>query len=191
MIKTTGILKKELEEYANPAAKIRRMVDDGALTPIIRGLYETDRSTPGHYLASIIYGPSYLSFEYALSFYSLIPEAVYHFTSATFEKKKRKLYKTPFGIYTYRDVPSKAFPLDVILHTDENYGFQIASPEKALCDQLYTLPPLANKEELVRLIFDDLRIDEADFANLNMDTMSLIASHYKTKSHELLKSYIR
>ena len=94
MIKTIDILKEELRGYSNPVAKVKRMIDEGTLTPIIRGLYETDASVPGYLLAATIYGPSYLSFEFALSFYGLIPEAVYNFTCATYEKKKTKQYKT-------------------------------------------------------------------------------------------------
>ena len=66
------------------------MIKKKEIIPIVKGFYETDSKIPGHYLASIIYGPSYLSFEFALSYYGLIPEAVYHFTSATFNKRRRK-----------------------------------------------------------------------------------------------------
>ncbi len=111
MIKTTAMLIDELREYVNPSAKIRQMVRKGDLIPIVRGLYETDKSIPGYYLAPIIYGPSYLSFEFALAYYNLIPEAVYNFTSASFEKKKAKQYETPYGTFTYRDVPSETYPV--------------------------------------------------------------------------------
>ncbi|MFA7674404.1 MAG: hypothetical protein WCY62_11190, partial [Clostridia bacterium] len=70
MIKTTAILYEELKKYTNPAAKIQRLVDSGELIPVIRGLYETDKNIPGYYLASSIYGPSYLSFEFALAYHS-------------------------------------------------------------------------------------------------------------------------
>ena len=48
----------------------------------IRDRYETDRNVPAYLLAGSIYGPSYISFEYALSRYGLIPEAVYAVTCA-------------------------------------------------------------------------------------------------------------
>ena len=70
------MLLQEYRSYANPAAKIARMVKSGKLTPIIRGLYETDASVPGYCLSGVIYGPSCLSFEFALSWHNLIPEAV-------------------------------------------------------------------------------------------------------------------
>ncbi len=115
MIKTTEMILEELHTYANQKTKLRRLVRQGRYFPVSRGLYETDDHTPGHLLAGSIYGPSYISFAYALSVYGLIPEAVYTITCATFEKKKRKKYETAFGTFMYRDIPSAAFPLELRL----------------------------------------------------------------------------
>ena len=91
MIKTTNMILEELRSYANPKAKLSRMANQGECFRITRGLYETNKNTPGYLLAGSIYGPSYISIEYALAYYNLIPEAVYTITCATFEKKKKKL----------------------------------------------------------------------------------------------------
>ena len=190
MIKTAAMLMDELKEYVNSTARIRRLVDGGKLVPVVRGLYETDGSIPGYYLAPIIYGPSYLSFEFALAYYSLIPEAVYSFTSATFEKKKAKQYVTPYGTYTYRDVPSEAYPVGIVLHAENGYGFQIASPEKAICDELYKISPLRNRSELERLLFEDLRIDKEEFLQLKTADLLEITSRYHTQNHKLLHAYL-
>ncbi|NLZ36699.1 MAG: hypothetical protein GX897_04390, partial [Clostridiales bacterium] len=80
MIKTTAMLLKELKEYASPKSKLSRMAERGEVFPITRGLYETDPNVPGYLLAGSIYGPSYISFEYALGYYGMIPEAVYAVT---------------------------------------------------------------------------------------------------------------
>ena len=191
MIKTTAMLLQEYNMYVNPAAKIARLVKNGDLSQIIKGLYETDGSTPGHYLARIIYGPSYLSFEFALSWYELIPEAVYVYTSATSIKKKKKQYETPFGVYTYRDVPVSVFPYGTKLYEENGYGFVIASAEKAICDKLYTCSPCANKRELRELLFYDLRIDENAFLNVNLDELAELAGLYHTVNHRLLISLIK
>lgn len=191
MIKTTAMLKNELVEYVNPTAKIRQLVNKGELFTIIRGLYETDGSTPGYLLAPIIYGPSYLSFEFALAYYSLIPEAVYTFTCASFEKKKTKTYETSFGTFTYRDIPSSAYSYGVILKSENGYGFQIASPEKAICDQLYKISPLSNRKELEEFLLNDLRVYENDFYNLDFIEIFEIAGHYNTQNHKLLQAYVR
>ena len=121
MIKTTNMILAELSSYANPKAKLSRLVKEGTYIQIVRGLYETDRGVPRHLLAGSIYGPSYISFAYALGFYGMIPEAVYAVTSATFEKRKNKKYQTPFGMFLYRDVPSAVFPLGIRLLQEGDY----------------------------------------------------------------------
>ena len=76
MLKTHLVLADELKDYVNPAAKIARMVKAGEIVRIKQGLYETDPQAEGVLLAEAIYGPSYLSFEFALSYHGLIPETV-------------------------------------------------------------------------------------------------------------------
>jgi predicted transcriptional regulator of viral defense system len=191
MIKTTSILKQELEQYSDITSRISILVAKGELIPIVRGYYETDRSILGHYLASIIYGPSYLSFEFALSYYGLIPEAVYHFTSATFNKRRRKNCETPFGFFTYRDVPKMAFNLSVLLFKENGYSFFIASPEKAICDMLYTFEPCANQKELSKLLFNFLRLDREEFSKLNIQLLIELTHYYQTKNLKLLRNYLR
>lgn len=191
MIKTYNTLLKELQDYKAPNNKISRMVRNGIITPIIKGLYETNENTPGYLLANIIYGPSYLSFDFALSYYGLIPEAVYTFTSATFEKKKEKIYTTRFGTFTYRDIPASAYPYGIRLVTENQYIYAIASPEKALCDKLYTETPVKNKKELEVLLFSDLRIDKKDFQELNKTHLLSLTDLYKSTNLKLLKKILR
>ena len=186
MIKSTAILLEELKNYQNPMVKISLMVKKRELFPITRGLYETDPSIPGYYVASVIYGPSYLSFEYALAFHGLIPEAVYQFTCATFNKRRRKKYNNHFGYYSYRDVPNLAFPIATVLYQENGYSFVIARPEKAICDLLYTYEPCNNQKELRSLLFDFIRIDEDSFFELDLKLIMEIAQYYHIKNCKLL-----
>ncbi len=180
MLKTTAMILDELKEYASPADKLTRKVKAGMYISVVKGLYETDKTTSGYLLAGSIYGPSYLSFEFALAYYGLIPEAVYSFTSATFEKKKKKSYNTPFGFFTYRDIPSAAYPYGVQLKDEGEYSYLIACPEKALCDQLYKSRRIRNYQELCSLLFDDLRIDEQELAKLNQEDIAFLATKYSS-----------
>lgn len=191
MIKTYDILMDELKNYDAPENKLARMVKEGSYIHIVRGLYETDRTVPGYFLAGSIYGPSYLSFDFALSHYGLIPEAVYTFTSATFEKKKKKKYITPFGTFTYRDVPASAYPLGIKYVKEGDYFYRIATPEKAICDKLYSVAPVKNKKELKILLFEDLRIDEIEFTKLNKTHMLEICEQYCCTNLKLLKKILR
>ncbi|MBE5869123.1 MAG: hypothetical protein E7293_09240 [Lachnospiraceae bacterium] len=191
MIKTYAMLMEELSEYRAPANKLGRMVKEESCVQVIRGLYETEKATSGYLLAGSIYGPSYLSFEFALSRYGMIPEAVYVFTSATFEKKKAKKYDTDFGTFTYRDVPSDVYSYGIQLEREGDYIYQIATPEKALCDKLYTLPPVNSKKEMVSLLFEDLRIDEAEFAKLQKERMLRICEAYRSTNMKILAKIVR
>ena len=191
MLKTHLVLMDELKNYASPAKKIERMVKSGELTRVVRGLYETDPHTPGYLLAASIYGPSYLSFEYALAHHELIPEAVHQYTSASFDKKRAKQYETPFGVFSYRDIPEEAFPYGVQPLIENGYSYRLATPEKALCDELYKLSPCANRVELDQLLFENLRIDRQAFLGLDFTEMEQLASLYQTKNHKLLRSWIR
>lgn len=191
MIKTTAILLEELKQYANPVSKLSRMVKNGVYIQIVKGLYETDPTTPGYLLAGSIYGPSYLSFEFALAYHSMIPEAVYTFTSATYDKKKKKKYETPFGTFTYRDVPAEAYSLGVLIVREGDYSYQIATPEKALCDTLYTKNPVANQKELQSLLFEDMRIDETEFSKLKLEDIILLEQKYRSTNVQKLCRLMR
>lgn len=152
-----------------------------------RGMYETDPDTPGHLLAGSIYGPSYISFEYALGVYGMIPKAVY---AATFEKKRKKTYQTAFGLFTYRDVPSAAFPLAIAVMQEGEYFYRIAEPEKALCDQLYMLPPAANMRLFTALLFDDLRINETELRKLDAGKTTFLAGRYHSTNGSRLAAFL-
>ncbi|MGI6617179.1 MAG: type IV toxin-antitoxin system AbiEi family antitoxin domain-containing protein [Saccharofermentanales bacterium] len=191
MIITTAMLLDELHDYRYPANKLARMVAQGKIFPVVRGLYTTDDTIPGHLLAASIYGPSYLSFDYALSYWHLIPEAVYTFTSATYDKKKRKQFKTDFGLFTYRDVPKTAYPVGIQIVEEGDYSFLIALPEKALCDKLYTLSPAVNMRAFENLLWDDLRIDRDTFRELDKDKIIQYATLYQTGNHKRLIQYLR
>ena len=190
MLVSFDVLAQRFADYTDVKGKIRREVQGGRLVQVARGLYETDARTDGKYLAGAIYGPSYLSFDYALSVHALIPEAVYTYTSATFQKGKTKRYENAFGTFLYRDVPVAVYPLGVEIRVEGGYSYQIASPEKALCDKLYSLSPVYSVRALKELLFDDLRIDEAAFFALQKDDISQLAPLYRATNLKLLAKFM-
>ena len=190
MILTFDSLALQFKDYT-VKGKIRREVQSGRLTQITRGLYETDARADGKYLAGAIYGPSYLSFDYVLSMCSLIPEAIFQtYTSATFRKGKAKQYDNAFGVFTYRDVPAAVYHFGVEIREENGYSYQIATPEKAICDKLYTISPVGSVKAMRALLFDDLRIDESDFWQLNLDDIKQLAPLYKSTNHKYLAKLI-
>ena len=191
MILTHNIIKLNLQKYSNKNTKICREVKKGNLIKIINGLYETDPNVNGYLLAGSIYGPSYLSFDFALSYYGLIPEKVTAFTSATFDKKKKKRYDNQFGSFLYRDVPANVYPLGINVIEEGEDNYQIATPEKALCDKLYTLKPLKNYSNLEKMLFSDLRIDSESFNKLNIEKIERLSNLYHSTNVLLLAKYMR
>ena len=190
MLVSFDALAQQFADYTDVKGKIRREVQGGRLVQVARGLYETDARTDGKYFAGAIYGPSYLSFDYALSVHALIPEAVYAYTSATFRKGKTKRYENAFGTFLYRDVPAAVYPLGVEIKVVRGYSYQIASPEKALCDKLYSLSPVYSVRALKELLFDDLRIDEAAFFALQKENILQLAPLYRATNLKLLAKFI-
>lgn len=82
-----------LKNFKAPHRKITTLLQSGAIIRVKKGLYVlgTDyRHTPIHrgLLANLLFGPSYVSCEYALSYYGFIPERVVIVTSMTVKRKK-------------------------------------------------------------------------------------------------------
>ena len=191
MIITNSIARHNLGNYSNKNNKITRDIKNGKLFKIAKGLYETNLNTPGYLLAGSILGPSYISFEFALSFYGLIPERVSTITCASFNKKKKKMYINKFGTFSYRDIPILAYPEEIYFITEGDYIYQIASREKALCDKLYTLGPIKNYDNLERMLFSDLRIDIEEFNKLNILKVEKLSKLYDSTNVILLAKYMR
>lgn len=194
MLQSTATLLFQLEQegYRNPQTKIQRLVRAKKLFLVRRGLYETNPHVSQHLLAGVIYGPSYVSFASALSMYGMIPERVYACTSATQNKNRRKEYHTLFGDFIYRDIPAAVYPYGVIWNTDEKeYSYQIASPEKAICDMLYIQQPVVySMMDLEYLLFDDLRIDEEEFSKLNREDLQFLCPKYHKATLTQLSLYL-
>jgi len=190
MVKIIDSLLEEYKNYNDPYGKIRRDVKNNLIFPIVRGLYETDDKTSGLLLSSVIYGQSYISFDYALSYHGLIPEKVFLYTNVTFNKRRSKMFETKFGNYSYRDVPKAVYPYEIESILYDNYVVFMAKPEKALLDKLYTISPVSNKKKLKKLLFESLRIDEDRFASLDKELMIKLIPKYKSTNLNILKRLI-
>ena len=82
-----------LKGFSKPRDQLTRLIRSGALVRIKRGLYVFgDFFVRGQIckelLANLIYGPSYISLEWALGYYGLIPERVEVITSVSLKATK-------------------------------------------------------------------------------------------------------
>jgi predicted transcriptional regulator of viral defense system len=191
MVKDTLLVMAGLENYASPKSRLTRMLQNGEITKIRRGLY-TEGPVPSPFvLASIVYGPSYVSFQSALSFHGLIPEKVFHVTSAVYGKDKNKVYQTPFARFYYYCLPKEVYPYGIARSELEGVPFLLATGEKALCDLLYRNRDIGTMRGLSRWLLEDLRMTEEKLAALDLDFITLIAPLYKKKNLRLLPDVLK
>ncbi len=86
-------------------------------------------------IAFLLYEPSYISLEQALSTYGIIPDIV-HATTAATPRTTRTFVTADFGTFIYRHVKPELF--FGYTATETPHGkYAMAEPEKALLDYLY------------------------------------------------------
>jgi predicted transcriptional regulator of viral defense system len=187
-------LYSQFRDYANPRAKIAGLEKKKELIRLKRGLYLTGEAAANHFpggcIANRLYGPSYVSFAYALRIYNLIPEHVPHVTSATRGKHRTKRFVTPVGVFFYRDVPAAVFHRSVTYRTENGVRFLIATPEKAVCDELSTTGTIRSVRAMEQLLFDDLRIDRESLLKLDTQVIATLAPQYKSTTVESFNRFI-
>ncbi|MEA1953724.1 MAG: hypothetical protein U9O24_04985 [Campylobacterota bacterium] len=184
-------------EVSNVNAKISYMVKQGILMRLKKGLYTfgteyQDNSVDTILVANLLYTPSYVSFDYALSYYGLIPERVYEVTSATLHCKK--VFETPIGRFSYRPIPIEAYALGVDwLYDDQNGGRFIATPEKALCDKIRGDRGIGrfNQTQMREYLVHDLRIEWEALRELDTQLIEEIAKAYKSHNLKSLNGVIK
>jgi hypothetical protein len=166
-----------LSEYQSPRSKVTHLLRSGELIRIKKGLYvfgpKQRRSMLSlEILANQIYGPSYVSCEYALAFYGLIPEHVVEVTNVT--TKRYKYYETPMGRFSYTPLPSPLFSTGFnLLEVVDHQSALIATPEKALADLLYIRKiKIKTLSDLEALLFDDLRLDREAVKKFRIGVLS-------------------
>lgn len=174
------------KNYASPRDKISRVIKNDLFIRIKQGLYifgpdNARRPISKELLANLIHGPSYISLQYALSYYGLIPEKVETITSVT--TGVSRTYSTPVGRFGYYKIPLTAYSIGIqYKELTDGYSFLIASPEKALCDLIRRnrgLGQLSQKDMKEWLIYDQ-RISLQDLESFDQDSVDEIAGQYKS-----------
>lgn len=176
-----------LKNYGNPRNKLGQLLRSGALIRLKKGIYVFSQAlTKGSYsyetLANLIYGPSYVSLEWALHYYGMIPERVEEITSVTLKRKQS--FSTPLGIFSYEHTHPEAYPTGItrIVHNDYQKAL-IATPEKAVCDLLMLRRgKITSQAELKEILYDDVRFEEDRMHQLDRSRLKAIVSAYPHSS---------
>jgi hypothetical protein len=130
-------------------------VKKGYLLRLKNGLFafaEYTQKLKGEEVAYLIYQPSYISLESALSYYGLIPEMIYSHISVT--AKINRKFNNYFGHFIYRHIKKDLFWGYAVMQT-ENGFYLLAEPEKALLDYLYlNLSKIESRADLDQIRFN-------------------------------------
>lgn len=180
-----------LRDYAKPRDRITTLLADGGLVRLRKGLYvlgERYRRAPlqREHLANLIYGPSYVSLDYALGHHGLIPERVENVTSVTVGEKHR--FDTSFGVFTYHSLSPRRYSAGIRWEGEAASRYLMASPEKALVDKVWTDKRFrpSSLKDFDRYLFEDLRLDEAQAATLNLALLNDLCLLFASRKIALL-----
>ncbi len=190
-------LLDSLKDYARPRVKITDLIAKGIILRVKKGLYvygDEYRNKPysREILANLIYGPSCVSLEYALYYYGLIPERVEIVTSVT--SKRSKTFGTPVGMFTYHNVPERAFSIGIDrIELDDGRAFLIALPEKALADKIRHDRGLflRTQKECLEYLVSSLRIDYDSLRDMNVALLESLSTGYRSQKIQILANLIR
>ena len=179
-------LTSALSSYRAVDQKINELLKAGTIVRVKKGLYvfgSDSRQAPicKESLANLIYGPSCISLEYALSHHGLIPERVETVTCVT--PKRDKEFDTPLGRFTYRYLNPAKYPHGIEQEwVDRQHPILIASPEKALCDilALNKVPQLADEGEARAFLLGDLRLEREQWQRFDVRRLLRLNRHYNS-----------
>lgn len=184
------LLANYLKELKKPRDKISALVSEGKIIRVKKGLYvfgEDWRRAPIdlEMIANLIYGPSCVSFESALTHYGMIAERSIVITSLTIGDSKS--FSTPLGTFEYRAIDREKFKAGIdYVNLEDEGGYFIASREKALADLVYRTPGIRTREQLRYYLFEEMRVDETMFRELDFIKLKDISTVYQKNSVNLL-----
>jgi predicted transcriptional regulator of viral defense system len=159
-------------------AIIKRTVHEGYLQRVKRDLYLIARiknkpSIELFELAQLLYGPSYISYESALSEHGWIPERVDTICCAT--SKKSLSHVTMLGTFSFEKIPASIFSVGITQIKNEAASYLIADPWKAIADTIY------HRKKTWKSIHDlsgDLRIEFDSFKKSNVELLQTLSMKY-------------
>ena len=166
--------------------QVRGWVKKGYLFPLKKGIYilsdDYRKINPSKlFIANFLVAPSYISLEYALGFYDLIPEKVTVYTSVT--TKKTAAYKNCLGRFEYRSVHRDVF-FGFTKTSESGQEFFIARPEKAVLDFFYFRKELKGKKDE----FESLRFQNLDI--LDTETLREFSKKFTKKVNNVTRAFV-
>lgn len=174
-----------LEGVANPHDWISRRVKSGVLIRLKNGFFVIrekieEAPLPYEQIANLLYGPSYISLEWALAFYGMIPEGAYVVTSVS--TGRTRSFTTPLGTFDYAFLSHKRYSVGIDQKNNFAGNFLIATPEKALADTVHFKSKNLSEADLLTDLIEGRRIEIEALKSLNKGHLAEIAENYRSPS---------
>lgn len=172
---------------------VKRAIGAGEIIHIRRGLYclspKYNRyGISRNVLANLVYGPSYISMETALSIHGWIPEAVHSVVSVSLGRAKT--FETPVGYFDYVQIAQTPLFAGVERMEGESsaQAFLVAKPLKALAD--YVASHGMDWQDSAPLE-ESLRIDPESIGGLTTADFDELDGVYKSRRARRFLSGLR
>lgn len=185
-----------LDEYKKPRDVISSLLLNQEIVRIRKGLYIFGslwrrNQIPIELLANLIYGPSFISLDYGLSYYGLIPEKVKTVTSTT--SGRSRSFDTPIGRFSYTQISKERFSLGAEIKNSGQGNWLITEPLKTLADKVWTdkrFKP-TSVSSYSTYLNDDLRIDRITLKEyFNIEKLQRIKTVYKSRKIDWLIEFL-
>ncbi len=183
-----------LRDYRSPNDKISALMARNDIIAIKRGFYVlSDKHRTGivhrELVSNLLYGPSYVSLDYALARHGLVPEAVFEVTAVT--TKRSKSYETPLGRFSYVQSFVSLYNIGIVSEKNpDGTAFLLASKEKALCDKIVFTPglDLYSRQTMLTFLEESLRIEPDELKDFSPEIVANCARAGR-KSRQLSALY--
>ena len=176
-----NILMNLLKVYSQPWSKIKALLRSEEIIRVKKGLYVKHPKDWGPFsegvLANLIYGPSYISREFALSIHGLIPERVSLVTSVSMKPSKN--FKTEVGHFDYKHLSHERYAFGFMaVSIDNERNYLLATPEKSLVDTIFD-KDISSTTELLEYLEYSLRIEKDSIRKLDAKALQELARRFR------------
>lgn len=169
---TAGELTSAFSGINAPRNKLILLEHKKLIVRLRRGLYVVSPIVSGKQLsveliANHLYGQSYVSMQWALREYGLIPERVYAVKSMTLSRSKQ--FENSLGRFVYEHCSPDYYHIGIEMKIRQGFSFLMASREKALCDLVVSTSKLRLRSHIAtrQYLEEDIRLDMDELKKMN------------------------
>ena len=152
------------------------------LKPGLYCLDEAYRKSHPHpfVVAAMLHSPCHVSLESALSYHSLIPEAVFTVSSVTALRSRE--FTTPLGHFTFQHVPTSQPMVGVeMIRLPQGGWARLASPVRAIADLVYLRKGVRWERDGLAFLTQSMRMEEDDLLEMSVDDLEEVRNGFRNK----------